>query len=113
MPSAHARESPEQRGLAVRTNNRKVETQVVESKQVIVIEQSNPQVVYVPSYDPVYVYGPPVYPYPPIYYPPSTGAVIAASAISFGVGLAMGAAWGGGWVGLRLGWRRHQHQPEQ
>src|SRR3977135_2846241 len=70
----------------------KVETKVVESKQVIVIEQSNPQVVYVPSYNPAYVYGPPVYPYPPIYYPsyPSTGAVIAASAISFGVGLAVG-----------------------
>jgi hypothetical protein len=44
----------------------KVETKVVESKSVIVIEQSNPQVVYVPSYDPVVVYGAPVYPYPPI-----------------------------------------------
>src|SRR6185295_17630182 len=75
-----------------------VETQVVESKQVIVIEQANPQVVYVPSYEPTVVYGAPVYPYPPIYYPPyPTGGVIAASAISFGVGLAMGAAWGGGW----------------
>src|SRR6185369_16248846 len=56
-----------------------VEVQTVESKQVIVIEQANPQVVYVPSYDPVYAYGPPVYPYPPIYYPPyPTGGVIAA-----------------------------------
>src|ERR1700751_5041792 len=43
----------------------KVETKVVESKQVIVIEQANPQVVYVPSYNPTVVYGPPVYPYPP------------------------------------------------
>jgi hypothetical protein len=48
----------------------KVETKVVESKQVVVIEQANPQVVYVPSYNPTVVYGPPVYPYPPIYYPP-------------------------------------------
>ena len=48
----------------------KVETKVVENKQVIVVEQSNPQVVYVPTYDPVVVYGAPVYPYPPIYYPP-------------------------------------------
>jgi len=30
---------------------------------VIVVEQANPQVVYVPSYDPVVVYGPAVYPY--------------------------------------------------
>src|SRR6201991_3023772 len=79
-----------------------VETQTVQSKQVIVIEQANPEVVYVPSYNPTVVYGAPAYPYPPIAYP-STGAVIAASAISFGVGLAMGAAWGGGW-GWGCGW---------
>ena len=82
---------------ALKSNEQqKVETQVVESKSVIVVEQADPQVVYVPSYDPAVSYGPPVYPYPPIYYPPSTGAVIAAGAISFGVGVAIGAAWGGG-----------------
>jgi Protein of unknown function (DUF3300) len=80
----------------------KVETKVVESKQVIVIEQSNPQVIYVPSYNPTVVYGPPVYPYPPVYYPPP-GYYAAGMAISFGVGLAMGAAWGGGW-GYNAGW---------
>jgi len=47
-----------------------VETKVIENKQVIVVEQSKPDVVYVPSYDPTVVYGPPAYPYPPIYYPP-------------------------------------------
>ena len=81
-----------------------VETEVVESKTVIVVEQANPQVVYVPSYNPTVVYGAPIYPYPPIYYPPSTGAVIAASAISFGVGIAIGAAWGGGGWGWNSGW---------
>src|SRR5882762_1084874 len=74
----------------------KVETKVVESKTVVVIEQSNPEVVYVPSYNPTVVYGPPVYPYPPIYYPPP-GYYAAGMAISFGIGVAMGAAWGGGW----------------
>src|SRR3981189_3266561 len=73
----------------------KVETKVIESKQVIVIEQANQEVVYVPSYDPVMVYGPPIYPYPPIYYPPA-GYYAAGIAISFGLGIAMGAAWGGG-----------------
>ncbi|PYK08866.1 MAG: DUF3300 domain-containing protein, partial [Verrucomicrobia bacterium] len=86
------------KGSLQSNQQQKVETTTVESKQVIVIEQANPQTVYVPSYDPQYVYPPPAYPYPPIYYPPyaypSTGAVIAASAISFGVGMAMGAAWG-------------------
>lgn len=84
------------KGAGALTSNtqQKVETQVVESKTVVVIQQANPQVVYVPTYNPVVVYGPPVYPYPPIVYPPppTAGAVIATAAISFGVGLAMGAA---------------------
>ncbi len=74
----------------------KVETQVVENKSVVVIQQSSPEVVYVPSYNPTVVYGPPVYPYPPVSYPPP-GYYAAGMAISFGVGVAMGAAWGGGW----------------
>jgi uncharacterized protein DUF3300 len=93
------------KGALMSNEQQKVETKVVENKDVIVIEQADPQVVYVPSYDPVAVYGAPVYPYPSIYYPPyyGTGAAVAASAISFGVGVAMGAAWGGGW-GFGFGW---------
>jgi len=77
------------------TEQQKVTTQVVESKQVIVIQQANPQVIYVPAYNPVVVYGPPVYPYPPIYYPPP--GYYAGVAIGFGVGIAMGACCYGGW----------------
>ena len=84
------------------TEQQKVETKVVESKQVVVIQQANPEVVYVPSYNPTVVYGPPVYAYPPIAYPP-VGYYAAGMAISFGVGMAMGAAWGGGW-GYNSGW---------
>jgi len=90
------------------TAQQKVETEVVESKQVIVIEQADPQVVYVPSYNPTVVYGAPVYPYPPIYYPPA-GYYAAGAAISFGVGVAMGAAWGGGW-GWNAGWGHNDIQ---
>src|SRR5215203_5194666 len=99
------RSKASEKGALKSNEQMKVETQTVESQSVIIIEQSNPQVVYVPSYDPVVVYGPPVYPYPPIYYPPyyGTGAVLAAGAIGFGVGIAMGAAWGGGW-GWGAGW---------
>jgi Protein of unknown function (DUF3300) len=87
------------------TEQQKVETKTVENKTVVVIEQAQPQVIYVPSYNPTVVYGPPVYPYPPIVYPPppSTGAVVAGMAISFGIGMAMGAAWHGGW-GYNCGW---------
>jgi len=92
-------------GTLKSTEQQKVETKVVESKQVIVVQQANPQVIYVPTYNPTVVYGPPVYPYPPIVYPPPPppGAYVAGMALSFGVGLAMGAAWGGGW-GYNPGW---------
>jgi hypothetical protein len=85
------------------TEQIKVETKAVENKTVVVIEQANPQVVYVPTYNPVVVYGSPyIYPYPPIYYPPPY-YYAAGFAISFGVGVAMGAMWGGGW-GYGCGW---------
>jgi hypothetical protein len=96
------RKKAQEKGNLKSTEQQKVETKVVESKSVIVVEQANPQVVYVPSYDPVVVYGAPVYPYPPIYYPPP-GYYAAGMAISFGVGVAMGAAWSGGW-GWGCGW---------
>src|ERR1700745_3414369 len=96
------RKKAQEKGNLKSNEQMKVETKVIESKQVIVVEQANPQVVYVPSYDPVVVYGAPAYPYPPIYYPPP-GYYAAGMAISFGVGLAMGAAWGGGW-GYNTGW---------
>ena len=82
----------------------KVETKVVESKNIVVIEQANPEVVYVPSYNPTVVWGapPPAYAYPPVAYPPP-GYYAAGMALSFGVGMAMGAMWGGGW-GYNCGW---------
>ena len=96
------RRKAQDKGTLQSTPQQTVETKVVESKQVIVVEQADPQVVYVPSYDPMMVYGAPLYPYPPIYYPPP-GAYAAGMAISWGVGVAMGAAWGGGW-GWNAGW---------
>jgi hypothetical protein len=72
----------------------KVETRIVETKEVIVIEPTKPDVIYVPSYSPTYVYGPPVYPYPPIYYPPYTPG---AAFVGFSMGIMIGAAWGGAW----------------
>src|ERR1700747_1520290 len=96
------RKKAQDNGNLKSTEQQKVETKVIENKSVIVVEQANPQVVYVPSYDPVVVYGAPVYPYPPIYYPPA-GYYAAGMAISFGMGVAMGAFWSGGW-GWGCGW---------
>jgi uncharacterized protein DUF3300 len=86
------RNKAQDKGNLKTTEQQKLETKIIESKSVIAVEQANPQVVDVPSYDPVVVYGP----YPPIYYPPA-GYYAAGMAISFGGGIAMGAFWGGGW----------------
>ena len=101
------RKKAQDKGNLKSNEQQKVETQVIESKSVIVVEQANPQVVYVPSYDPVVVYGAPIYPYPPIYYP-APGYYAAGIAISFGVGVMMGAFWSGGW-GWGCGWGGHNN----
>ena len=62
--------------------------------KVVVIEPANPEVVYVPTYNPTVVYGTwpyPAYPPYPVYaYPPGAGL------FAFSVGVAVGAAWHGG-----------------
>src|SRR6185369_11113184 len=77
----------------------KVETKVVESKQVIVIEQSNPEVVYVPSYSPTVIWGAgyPYYPWPPLYYPPYYGGAWFAWGVGVAIGIGIAGGWGCGW----------------
>src|SRR5947208_888777 len=77
-----------------------VQTETVASgKQVITVEPAQPDVVYVPSYDPQVVYGaaPPAYPYYPYTYP----GYVPGTALAWGAGIALGAAawgaWGGNW----------------
>jgi hypothetical protein len=73
----------------------------------IVIEPTDPQVMYVPTYDPGVVYGAWPYPsYPPYsWYPPG---YVAGNLVSFGVGVAVGAAiwgncnWGRGQVNVNV-----------
>ena len=62
---------------------------------IIYVEPADPQVVYVPTYNPTVVYGAWPYPaYPPYYYYPP-GYVAATSFFSFTFGVAVGSAlWG-------------------
>lgn len=94
--------------------------------QTIIIESAQPDVVYVPQYNPAVVYGEPVRVYPswtahqPAY---ATSTLVETGAISFGIGVLVGAAvshhdgwgwnsWGVNWGGPRPdrsddhGWRR-------
>jgi len=76
------------------------EQKVIVEEKIIKIEPADPQVVYVPTYNPTVVYGAWPYPaYPPYYYYPP--GYVAGSMFWFGasmaMGAAMGAAWGYGW----------------
>ena len=82
----------EENGRLSSTPQQTVRTQEQGGQQVIVIQPSSPEVIYVPAYDPFYVWGPPVYGYyPPLYYP--------AFGFGFGVGYDLGFCFGGwgGW----------------
>ena len=77
---------------------------IVPPPQTIVIAPAQPDVVYVPVYNPAVVYGAPVAVYPgylyrpPVYVP---GAVVTAGAITFGAGVTIGASFG------HVGWGWH------
>ena len=81
---------------------------VIVEREVIRIEPASPSVVYVPVYDPRWVYGPwwwPTYP-PYVVYPYPFGVAIAPGYIWFGTGLFVGSYWGswGYW-----GWHNHTY----
>ncbi|MFA7404995.1 MAG: DUF3300 domain-containing protein [Pelobacteraceae bacterium] len=82
----------ELRGKARDQGNLKTTTQqkVIVEDNDIRIEPANPEVIYVPTYDPAYVYGPWWYPtYPPYYwyYPPG---IYSSAYIGFGPGVFFG-----------------------
>lgn len=97
--------------------------------QTIVIESAQPDLVYVPNYNPALVYGAPIPVYPSYVYNPgySSGDMFTAGIISFGLGILVGSAinhhdgwgwhsWGMNWggrgpasgpdYGANHGWRR-------
>jgi hypothetical protein len=81
------------------TAEQTVRTETQADTKVIIIEPAQPDVVYVPTYDPAYVYGPWWYSYPPYYmYPPGyyygTGMAFAAG-VFWGAAIWGGANWGG------------------
>ena len=87
-------------GTLKTTEQQKVVTQSTGGTTVVQIEPANPQVVYVPTYNPTTVYGAWPYPaYPPAYYPPPPGSAFATAVVSgigFGLGVAaVDAMWGG------------------
>ncbi len=86
------RQRAEQAGNLKDTPQQTVETQ----GSTIVIQPANPEIVYVPAYDPWLVYGYPVvawpgwYPYPGIWY----GGPYLSFGVGFGIGFFGGYGWG-------------------
>jgi hypothetical protein len=92
------RQRAEQSGNLKTTPQQTVTTQ----GQTIVVQPANPEVVYVPAYDPWIVYGPPIvawpgwYPYPGIWY----GGPYLSFGVGFGIGFFAGFGWGWGHWGF-------------
>jgi hypothetical protein len=76
--------------------------------QTIIVEPADPEVVYVPAYDPWLVYGGPVvawpgwYPYPGIWY----GGPYLSFGVGFGIGFFGGFGWG--WNHWGSDWHNHR-----
>lgn len=89
----------EANGKLMSNQQQTVTTQTQGGQSAIDIQPANPQVVYVPDYNPAWVWGPPIYGYyPPLFYP---GIDVG---FSFFPGISLGLYFGGccGWGGW--GW---------
>ncbi len=75
--------------------------------QTIIVEPSNPEVVYVPEYNPWLVYGEPLVAWPGWY--PVPGIFYAGPAVTFGFGFGIGFFSGFGWGWPHWGFDWHHH----
>ncbi|HUN85281.1 MAG TPA: DUF3300 domain-containing protein [Terracidiphilus sp.] len=85
------------------------QTEVNNDQGYIDVAPTNPDMVYVPSYDPWAVYGQPVSPYPGFSLLGAIGSFFGNSLVNYGPGIAMRAfmstPWG--WLGWGLDWLAH------
>jgi Protein of unknown function (DUF3300) len=97
------RQKAEQAGNLKSTPQQTVTTQ----GSTVIIEPANPEVVYVPAYDPWLVYGYPITPWP--YWYPYPGIWFGGPYLSFGFGFGIGffAGFGWGWGHWGFDWHNH------
>ena len=103
------RQKAQQAGKLQSTEQQNVTTATDAGQPYIEIEPANPQVIYVPVYDPMWIWGPPMwYPYPRWWWPQRsflTGGLYFGFGGPINVGFYYGAGWHGwgGW-GWHPGW---------
>jgi len=91
----------QQNGKLQSTPQQTVTEQTQDGQTAVNIEPANPQEIYVPTYNPDYIWGPPIYGYyPPLYYP------AIGFGFGFGPGIYIGGFFGGccGWGAFGWGW---------
>jgi hypothetical protein len=99
----------QQAGKLPSTSQQRVTTTNDGGQPVIDIEPANPQMMYLPNYDPAYFWGPSLYyPYANWFYPPFIGGNYFGFGFGIGMGPYFGMGWGGwgGW-GWGFGWGNH------
>jgi Protein of unknown function (DUF3300) len=110
------------RGRAEQAGNLKSTSQqtVTTKGRTVVIQPANPEVVYVPRYDPWIVYGAPVGVYP--YWNPYPGLYLDGPGYAFGLGIGVGffagfgwgwGHWGADWHGGRLLYDHRGYTPDR
>jgi hypothetical protein len=91
-------------GKLTSTPEQVVTTQTQDGQNAIEIQPADPQVIYVPVYQPEYVWGPPAWgAYPDLWYPPGLGFDFGFESGIFMGGLFPGWGGWGGW-GWGCGW---------
>jgi Protein of unknown function (DUF3300) len=100
------RQKAEQAGKLQSSPQLKVENTTQDGQPIVEIEPVSPDMIYVPVYDPAWIWGPPLwYPYPAWIWPPRT-VLVGGAWWGFGVGINVGFFFGGGWHGW-AGWGWH------
>jgi hypothetical protein len=106
------RQKAQQAGKLQSTPQENVVTSTDAGTPYIDIEPANPDIIYVPVYDPVWIWGAPLwYPYPHWWWPPRsflTGGLFFGFGGPINMGFYFGAGWHGwgGW-GWHPGWGNH------
>ena len=97
------RQRAQQAGNLKTTPQQTVSTQ----DSTVVIQPADPNVVYVPAYNPWVVYGAPIGPWP--YWYPYPGIWYGGPYLSFGIGFGIGFYGGFGWGWNNWGFNWHNH----
>jgi uncharacterized protein DUF3300 len=93
----------QQAGKLASTPQENVVTENQGGEPIVQIVPTSPDVIYVPEYDPVWIWGPAVwYPYPHWFWPPRT-IIVGGGFFGFWPGIHIGLFFGGGWGGW-AGW---------